>query len=246
MTELAYMTLSDWGQEGTTMEAQGTRIREWLGKPPFVAATPSMKGYTGSLDREVVDSIAPAPTDQAFVEIQRLRELFREKVALPEPVIALRPFEESDCDLIARLVREQLLGKVFVMVHHHSYPIRVWLDAMQATNLHTGTIAEAATPVLLEAARSIKGEDYNGLSSGNGKATIVQLVRALAEHGHPVDPELWTRAYFAVGGSFRHAATVSKLVTEMRQGTKHRVKDRYRPEIYDILLERAEASAPIN
>lgn len=248
MTELAYMTLSDWGQNGSGMEPQSARIREWLGQAPFLFAAASAKGYNevGSLDRRIVGYIAPRAADRTVGEIQQLREFLHDDSTIPNPITVLRPFEESDCDLLARLVREERLARVFVLVEHERYPIRVWLDAMQATNLHTGTAAEAAAPVLLEAARSIKGEDYNGLSSGNGKAAIVQLVRALAKHGHPVDPELWTRAYFAVGGSFRHAATVSKLVTEMRQGTKHRVKDRYRPEIYDILLERAEASAPIN
>ena len=92
--------------------------------------------------------------------------------------------------------------------------------------------------MLRQAAESIKNEDYNGLSSGRGKDAIVQLVRAFAPHGYPVDPVLWTRAYFAVGGSFAHATEISKLVTEMQRGIRHRVKPRYRDEIYDILLER--------
>jgi hypothetical protein len=68
----------------------------------------------------------------------------------------------------------------------------------------------------------------------------VQLVRAFAPHGYPVDPVPWTRAYFAVGGSFRHAADISKLVTEVQRGVRHRVKPRCRDEIYDILLARIQ------
>lgn len=118
--------------------------------------------------------------------------------------------------------------------------MRVWLDALGATNLHSNTSQAPITPVLREAAESIKDEDYNGLSSGRGKDAIVQLVRAFEPHGYPDDPELWTRAYFAVGGSFGHAADITKLVSQMRGGVRHRVKPRYRDEIYDILLARSE------
>ena len=111
---------------------------------------------------------------------------------------------------------------------------------MGATNLHTGTSVTPITPVLRQAAESIKDEDYNDLSSGRGKDAIVQLVRAFQPNGYPVDPELWTRAYFTVGGSFGHAADIAKLVTEIQRGARHRVKPRYREEIYDILLARSE------
>jgi hypothetical protein len=161
-------------------------------------------------------------------------------MVISHPVTVLRPFDDADCDLLARLVHDERLAKVFVMVHHESYPIRVWLDGKSAVNLHTGASVPPATPVLLEAARSIKSEDYNGLSSGRGKDAVVQLVRAFAAEGYPVDPEPWARAYFAVGGSFRHAASISKLVTEMKKGVLHRVTTRYRDEIYSILLKRSE------
>ncbi|APZ35825.1 hypothetical protein BOH66_08445 [Microbacterium aurum] len=243
MTELAYMTLSDWGQHGTAMVPQSARIREWLGAAPFLFATASKKQYDGhaSLDRTIVEHIAPTASDRTVVEIQSLHDLIRDDSLLSHAITVLRPSEESDCDLLAELVVSGRLQKVFVVVHHDSYPIRVWLDAMGATNLHTGTSVAPIAPVLREAAESIKDEDYNGLSSGRGKDAIVQLVRAFEPHGYPVDSELWTRAYFAVGGSFGHAAVIAKLVTEMQRGVRHRVKPRYREEIYDILLARSEA-----
>lgn len=242
VTELAYMTLADWGQHGTAMVPQSARIREWLGAAPFLFATASKKQYDGhaSLDRTIVEHIAPTAADRTVVEIQRLHELIRDDSAISHPITVLRPFEEADCDLIAELVHGGRLQKVFVIVHHESYPIRTWLDAMGATNLHSGSSVTPITPVLREAAESIKDEDYNGLSFGRGKDAIVQLVRAFEPHGYQADPGLWMRAYFAVGGSFGHAAEISKLVTEMQRGVRHRVKPRYRDEIYDILLARSQ------
>jgi len=245
MSQLAYMTLSDWGQHGTAMEAQSARIREWIGAAPYLFAVASMKDYQdrhSSLDRTVIDHIAPNAPDRTVVSIQKLRELIRDDMEIAHPVTVLRPFEESDCDLIAELVGAGRLQKVFVIVHHESYPIRVWLDGMGAVNLHTGATTPAPDPVLLEAAKLIQDEEYNGLSSGHGKDAIVALVRAFAAEGYPVEPEPWVQAYFAVGGSFRHAASISKLVTEMKRGVRHRVKPRYRDEIFTILSERvAEA-----
>lgn len=236
------MTLSDWGQHGTAMDTQSALIRKWLGPAPYLFATASMKDFQdrdNSLDRIVVEHVAPAAADRTVVGIQQLRELIRDDMEIAHPVMLLRPFEESDCDLIAELVNDGRLHKVFVIVHHESYPIRVWLDGMGAVNLHAGVSIPAPDPVLLEAAKMIQDEDYNGLSSGRGKDAIVALVRAFAAEGYPVEPEPWVQAYFAVGGSFRHAASISKLVTEMKRGVRHRVKPQYRDEIFTILSERA-------
>lgn len=82
-------------------------------------------------------------------------------------------------------------------------------------------------------------EEYNGLSSGHGKDTVVQLVRAFADNGYPIDADAWLRAYFAAGGSFSHAESLGKLVNEMQAGIRHRVKRRYRDDIFDIIRERA-------
>ncbi|WP_137844630.1 hypothetical protein [Microbacterium sp. 2FI] len=245
MSELAYMTLSDWGQQGTAMEAQSARIREWLGAAPYLFAVASMKDYQdrhNSLDRTVIDHIVPEAPDRTVVSIQQLRELIRDDTEITHPITVLRPFDESDCDLIAELVGAGRLQKVLVIVHHASYPIRVWLDGMGAVNLHTGASIPAPDPVLLEAAKLIQNEDYNGLSSGHGKDAIVALVRAFAAKGYPVEPEPWVQAYFALGGSFRHAASISKLVAEMKRGVRHRVKPRYRDEIFTILSERVAAA----
>ncbi|MFF1876508.1 hypothetical protein [Leifsonia sp. NPDC058230] len=51
----------------------------------------------------------------------------------------------------------------------------------------------------------------------------------------------WLRAYFAAGGTFRHAVEIAKLLGEMKKGVRHRVKARYRDNIVEILRERVNA-----
>lgn len=82
-------------------------------------------------------------------------------------------------------------------------------------------------------------EQYNGLSAGNGKAAVAQLIRAFTDGGYALEKEPWLHAFFAAGGEFRHAESISKLILEMNKGTKHRVQQRYRSEIFSILRERA-------
>lgn len=86
-------------------------------------------------------------------------------------------------------------------------------------------------------------EQYNGLASGNGKAAVVQLLRAFTSAGYPLDADTWLRAYFAAGGTFRHATTVAKLITEMKAGTQHRIRPRYRTDILSVLRERAAGTS---
>jgi hypothetical protein len=123
--------------------------------------------------------------------------------------------------------------------------VHTYLDGLRALNLHTNESAPASDSLLLSAAEMIKDHDYNGLSSGRGKDAIVQLVRAFAAEGYPVEPEIWLRAYFTVGGSFRHAESVEKLVKEMKAGTKHRVRQRYREDIVQILREQLAEKADV-
>lgn len=89
-------------------------------------------------------------------------------------------------------------------------------------------------------------EQYNGLSSGYGKDAVVQLVRAFAREGYPVDPEAWLRAYFVAGGDFRHSESIEKLVTEMRNGVKHRVQSRYVDDIFRLIVDRVSAAPAVS
>jgi hypothetical protein len=116
--------------------------------------------------------------------------------------------------------------------------VRPWLDGLSARNLNTGAGPEVPDPVQLEAARCMVDEQYNGLSTGNGKAAVVQLIRAFTDGGYPLDRETWLKAFLTAGGKFRHAESISKLIMEMKKGTQHRVPQRYRPEILSILRDR--------
>ena len=79
--------------------------------------------------------------------------------------------------------------------------------------------------------------EYNGLSSGRGKDSVICLLRAFTNSGYPLDETDWMRAYFAAGGNFRHCETVVKFVREMKNGVRHRVQSRYRGDIVDFLRE---------
>lgn len=124
--------------------------------------------------------------------------------------------------------------RLFVLVWSPRDIVRAWLDGLGAIDLHTRDAAPAPDAFMFDAAKMIVRQEYNGLSSGHGKDTVVQLVRSFADNGYPVDVDAWVPAYFAAGGSFSHAESLKKLVKETQSGTRHRVKRRYRDDIFDI------------
>lgn len=126
---------------------------------------------------------------------------------------------------------------VYVQIWARNDTVRHWLEGIGAIDLHRGAPAEAPDPLQVVACQLMVNEEYNGLSSGNGKATVVQLLRSFESEGYVPDTDTWLRAYFAAGGSFRHAETVKKLAGEVRNGKRHRVPQRFKPEIVSILRE---------
>ena len=156
---------------------------------------------------------------------------------------SLHPHKGADCDLLRELVAASSLTKLFVIVWSPNDVVRTWLDGISALNLHNGSAMGASDTVQLEAARCCVDEQYNGLSSGNGKDAVIQILRVFTAAGYPLDANTWLRAFFAAGGEFDEAAKVAKLVEEMQRGTRHRVKQRYRPEILSVLRERAAKHA---
>jgi hypothetical protein len=245
MTELAYMSREDWGQRGTAMRQQSAAIREWLGSPPYVFATGDRDKYQSdqSADREFVTYVAPTANERSVVDLSALNELQRDNKTLTRPLVALHPYKEQDCDLLREIVELESVAKLFVIVWSPHDMVRTWLDGIGAVNLHTGSALEAPDAVQLEAAKCWVDEQYNGLSSGNGKDAVVQLLRVFTAADYPLDADTWLRAFFAAGGEFDEATKVAKLIKEMRGGTKHRVKARYRPEILNVLRERATKDA---
>jgi hypothetical protein len=64
---------------------------------------------------------------------------------------------------------------------------------------------------------------------------LIHDVRAFTAEGYPIDVGVWLRAYFAAGGGFHHAESIEKLVKEIKAGTRHRVRPRYRDNIVEIM-----------
>jgi hypothetical protein len=178
---------------------------------------------------------------QRIVGIAELRKLAQESRRFNGTLTVLHPYDQDDCELLREIVEADRVERFFVIVWSPMDMVRIWLEGRGARNLDTGSFPEAPDLVQLEAAKCMVDEQYNGLSTGNGKAAVVQLIRAFTDGGYPLEKEPWLRAFFASGGEFRHAESISKLITEMKKGTKHRVQQRYRPEILPILQERALA-----
>lgn len=241
MTEIAYMTRESWAGEGTAMVSQSAVIRDWLGEPPYVfaASDPKRLQRPNSADMEFVSHVAFQNGSRRIVGISELRKLTQQRERFNGTLTVLHPIEQDDCELLRKLVDGDRVERLFVIVWSSSNMVRIWLDGMGARDLDTGTIHEALDAVQLEAAKCMVNEQYNGLSTGNGKAAVVQLISAFTKGGYSLEKEPWLKAFFAAGGKFRHAESVNTLISEMQKGTKHRVQQRYRPEILSILRERA-------
>lgn len=192
-------------------------------------------------DVEAAEFISPEKTDRIVFNVRELASLERRHKVIDHAVVVLHPYEQRELETIRRAVETDSLGKLFVLIWSRYDMVRTWLDGLGALNLHAQESVPASAPLLLAAAEMIKDRDYNGLSSGRGKDAVVPLVRAFAAEGFPIDPVIWLRAYFAVGGSFHHAESIEKLVKEMKAGTRHRVKPRYRDNIVEIMREQFAA-----
>ncbi|WP_231901772.1 hypothetical protein [Microbacterium sp. T32] len=232
------MVREDWGQHGTAMIPQSAVIRDWIGDPPYLFAVTDVKKFNHDdrgADVEAAEFIAPEKADRIVFNIRELGSLEREDEVIDHAVVVLHPYEQRELETIRRAVEADSTGRLFVLIWSRYDLVRTWLDGLGALNLHPGESVPLSDPLLLAAAEMIHNEDYTGLSSGRGKDAVVQLIRAFAAEGYPVDPDSGLRAYFAVGGSFHHAETIEKLVKEMTAGTRHRVKPRYRDNIVEIM-----------
>ena len=241
------MVREDWGQDGTAMVPQSAIIRRWLGDAPYLFAVERAEALRAGRKgghQEVVSFIAPEEPDRVVVSIDSIRGSLGEDSVLAHPITVVHPFEDAACEALQRLVHDQLLTRVFVMVWSEHNMVRTWLDGLGATNLHTEASVAPTAPLLAEAMDMIRGAENNGLRGGRGKDAVVQLLRGFAEEGLPVDSTTWVRAYFASGGSFEYAQDLKTLVDEFNQGVRHRVRAIYRDDIVRVLRERLEEQPP--
>ena len=246
MTELAYMVREDWAHHGTAMVPQSAVIREWIGEAPYLFALTDVKKFNRddrSADLETADYIAPDPTSRKVFNISELAGLAGDGKKLDHAIVVLHPKDARDLEALASAVENESSNRVFVMIWSPRDLVRVWLDGSGATDLNTGQLLDVPDPLLIAAAKSMVDEEYNGLSSGRGKDAVVQLVRAFAAEGYPLEVDIWLRAYFAAGGTFRHAESIANLIGEIKEGTKHRVSKRYVDNIVEVLRDRVSAKA---
>lgn len=241
MTSLTYMVREDWGRDGTAMESQSRAIRDWIGDAPYLFAVVDAQKVDEDrpADLEVIEYLAPDTSTRRVFDIAKLAHIKRENEAIDHAIVVIHPADERELECIRNAVGSELIGRLFVMVWSPDDRVLAWLDGHGALNLETGKAATAPDPMLVAAAEMMVSYEYNGLSSGHGKDAVVQLVRAFVAEGYSFDADMWLRAYFAAGGSFRHSESVARLIREMGSGTRHRVKPRFREDIFTIIRDRS-------
>lgn len=239
MIQVAFMRRERWADNGRGMVPNSVPIHEWLKGSGHVVAVPDPMENPDFSDLEAVGFISPQDTRNALVGFEDLTTLERQAQQLHLPLLAVHP-RPQDLPLLRRLVDDDRLSRLFVMVWSQAEPCQAWLDANQALDLLTGERVAAPDPLLVTACKLMISEEYNGLGTSRGKDTVIQLLRAFHAEGYPLDRKLWLRHYLAAGGEFRHAETVSKFIREMNHGTKHRTKERFLPNIVKILRDDLE------
>lgn len=241
------MVREDWGQRGTAMQRSSDAIRSWLGvsRPVWVVGKPErFNDPVRGADRETVVYIGHSSSPSPIVSFDRIAAIASRRDASRIALVALHPHEERDCDALRAVTDDGRVGKVYVQIWARNDMVRHWLEGVGALDLHGGRPAPAPDPLQVAACELMVDEEYNGLSAGNGKATVVQLLRSFSAEGYDLDTDAWLRAYFAAGGSFSEAGSVKRFVEEVRNGTRHRVPPRLRPEIVTILREQVQSWSP--
>lgn len=243
MTRLAYMVREDWAQQGTAMASQSAVIRDWLDDGSTLLAVSDVSKHTASDRGADVEAAAYLfPDRQARpVSFSALARSLRACEPLSGAAVILHPHRPEDLERVAEIVAGGKLARVFVLVWSPEDIIRWWLEGVQATDLNTGGAVEPAEPLMVEAARMMVDEAYNGLGAGRGKDVVVGLVRLFTARDFALDERAWLRAYFAAGGDFAHAESVKRLVSEMRGGTKHRVQKAFGSNVFELLAKRVSA-----
>lgn len=240
MTEVAYMVREDWAQHGTAMEEQSAVIREWLGDPPYLFFAPDIRKHhrENDADQEFVAFVAPDPDTRHVFDLGELPIRTSTDDVLPASTI-IHLFEDRDCERLRKIIDGGAVERVFVIVWAPTDRVRVLLDALGAENLYTRDRSMPSDALQRRAAQLMVDEEYNGLSSGRGKDTVIQLLRAFRDDGYTLDERSWLHAFYAEGGSFASGEVVARFIREMNAGRAHRVRQRFVPGIIDLLRKDA-------
>lgn len=129
----------------------------------------------------------------------------------------IQPCLQEDCEWLKELVDGDLVDRLFIVVRSPSNLVRIWLDGMGSLYLDKVSAHERPDVVPLAAARCKISEQYYGLSAGQGKDAVIQLIRAFADGGYDLEMDPWIQAFFAAGGEFRHAESFIKMISEMKR-----------------------------
>lgn len=240
MTDTAFMTYSAWATSGDGIVANSEKIRNWIGPTgAYVFCAEKKAHFTsdGRVEKELRRALLPVGTKAFEITYPALSTI--DKTQLDAALIVLIPHGEKEVDWLRRALDTEVFTKVFVVLWRDKELAIHHLRGVGATDLESDS-SMTPDPIYIEAARLMVNEEYNGLESGNGKDTVIGLIRVLRDSGYPVDKDSWLAAYFAAGGQARHAEAVEKFIDEMQRGTKHRVRERFRPGILDLLQERVE------
>lgn len=217
----------------------GARIRDWLDGEPYVFLDPALdnRGAKTTTDPTFLESVAPEGTQRIVVGLSEFSEYSRPgETSFDHSVVVVYPFDERACELLREIIVEGRVKRMLIIVWSSRYLVADMLEGLGAMNLFTGTTAPVPDPLQLAAADAMVAEQYNGLGSGRGKDAVIQLLRAFSDEGYLLD-ESWIRALFAAGGTFRSAESVAKFLTEMNDGVRHRVRQRFVSDIVRVLRE---------
>lgn len=244
MTELAYMTYSDWANNGNGTAETSQQIRSWIGETDAYVFCAQKQEQLATNSREnwiaknLLDAIRSPDAKTIATTYGELSSLEGEQ--FDAALIATIPHGERETESLRRALHAGTFSKMVVISLHDGEFVNHLFDAFAAFNIATGEPHGLPNPLQLEAARTMVNEEYNGLSGGNGKDTVLTLIHAFRAAGYPADKDAWLGAYFAAGGKARHAETIAKFIDEIGKGTKHRYRNRYRANIVEILQERVD------
>ena len=187
------------------MVPQSAVIREWLGEPPYVfaASDPKRLHKPNSATWSSSTMLQLRRTPSGLWGSREFENLHMKASGSTEHLRSCIPMSKTIPELLRELVDNDRVERLFWLSGRpriwSGFGLREWGRAIWIPVGPPSTRSGAAWGT-----KCMVDEQYNGLSTGNGKAAVVQLIRAFTDGGYPLEKEPWLRAFFAAGGEFRH------------------------------------------